>query len=120
MLSESILLSFLGAVAGLLLAQGLTRALLTFLGGSDAIQFHLPLDLDRRIFLFTGSLACLTCLLFGLVPALRVSAASPISSMRGSRTSTSTRERHGLRRILVIGASCRSDFVYAELGTPFR
>lgn len=102
MLSESVLLSFLGAVAGLALAKGLTRSLLTFLGGSDAIQFHLPLDLDRRIFLFTGSLACLTCLLFGLVPALRASAASPISSMRGSRTSTSTRERHGLRRILVI------------------
>jgi hypothetical protein len=51
---------------------------------------------------FTGALAVLTCLLFGLLPALRATYISPVAAMRaGGRSVTAGRERFSLRRALV-------------------
>src|ERR1051326_9047144 len=64
LMTESLLLSGIGAVAGILLAQGLTRALVAFL----STQFRsvtLDLGLDWRVLGFTAAVAILTCLLFG-------------------------------------------------------
>lgn len=102
MLWESVLLSFAGAFVGMFLAQVLTRVLVNFLRGSGNSNLELPPGIDWHVFAFTGLLACLTCLLFGFVPALRASASTPANAMRGSRTSTATRERNGLRRALVV------------------
>ena len=45
----------------------------------------------------------MTCLLFGLMPAIRVTGTAPGAAMKaGSRGSTDTRERFGLRRALVV------------------
>ena len=52
---------------------------------------------------FTAALAILTCLLFGLAPALRSTRRSPGEVLKaGSRGMTAGRERFGLRRILVV------------------
>jgi predicted permease len=52
---------------------------------------------------FTAAVAVLTCILFGLAPALRATKSSPASAMRASgRGLTANRERFGLRRILVV------------------
>ncbi len=51
---------------------------------------------------FTAALAVLTCVLFGLLPALRATYMSPASAMRaGGRSVTAGRERFSLRRALV-------------------
>ena len=43
--------------------------------------------------------AVLTCLVFGLVPALRATGTAPAAAMKaGSRGATDTRERFGMRR----------------------
>jgi predicted permease len=52
---------------------------------------------------FTAAVAVGTCLLFGLLPALRATRIAPASAMRaGGRGLTAGRERFGLRRALVV------------------
>src|SRR5215217_1484437 len=63
----------------------------------------LEVALDWRVLMFTASVAILTCILFGLTPALRVTRIAPGLVMRaGSRTLTASRERFSLRRALVV------------------
>src|SRR5262249_50403719 len=51
-----------------------------------------------------GALAIATCVIFGLTPAIRATATEPGAAMKaGSRGSTDSRERFGLRRSLVVG-----------------
>jgi predicted permease len=55
------------------------------------------------VFTFTAALALATCLLFGLLPALRATAQAPGAAMKaGSRGTTDSRERFGVRRALVV------------------
>jgi predicted permease len=102
LLSESLLIAALGAVCGAVLAQWLSRFLVNFLT-SDNAPIFVHLALDWRIFAFTAALAVATCLVFGLMPAMRVTGTAPGAAMKaGSRGSSDTRERFGLRRTLVV------------------
>jgi putative ABC transport system permease protein len=102
LLAESLLIAVIGAGCGALLAQWLSRFLIDFLT-TDSNPTFVALTLDWRIFAFTAALAAVTCLIFGLIPAIRATGASPGAAMKaGSRGSTDTRERFGLRRALVV------------------
>ncbi len=102
LLAESLLLALAGAALGVLLAQVLTRSLVSFLNTAENPLF-LGLTLDWQVLGFTAALAMLTCLLFGLMPALRATHLSPSSVMHsGGRTMTAGRERFSLRRGLVV------------------
>ena len=101
LLSESLLLAVLGTVLGVGLAQVLSRTLIAFLSTPDNPVF-VGLSLDLRMLGFTAAMAIGTCLLFGLLPALRATRIAPAAAMRaGGRGMTAGRERHGLRRALV-------------------
>ena len=101
LLSESLLLAVLGTVLGVGLAQVLSRTLIAFLSTPDNPVF-VGLHLDLRMLGFTAAMAIGTCLLFGLLPALRATRIAPAAAMRaGGRGMTAGRERHGLRRALV-------------------
>ena len=67
---ESLLLSAGGAVLGLALALWTDRLLLAFLP-PDTTSLKLSTTPDLRILLFTGAVALLTGIIFGLVPALQ-------------------------------------------------
>lgn len=102
LLAESMLLAAFGCILGGLLAQALSRYLIVSFGNSEESPF-LNLSLDWRIFGFMVALAVLSCLLFGLVPALRATRNSPAAAMKADgRGITSTRERFGLQRVLVV------------------
>ena len=102
MLAESLLIAAIGAALGAAIAQWLSRFLVEFLN-TDGNQVFVALALDWRIFAFTATLAVATCLIFGLMPALRATGTAPGLAIRaGSRGSTDTRERFGLRRALVV------------------
>ena len=102
LLAESLLIAAIGAAAGAALAQSLSRFLVDFLTTSNNRVF-VALALDWRIFAFTAALAVLTCLIFGLVPAIRATGAAPGAVMKaGSRGTTDTRARFGMRRALVV------------------
>jgi predicted permease len=99
--TESLLLAGLGAALGLLIAQVAGRALVSFLTTADQ-PIVLTLGFDRNLFLFTSGLAMLTCLLFGVAPALKATSASPASAMAGGRGTAQYAERHRVRRALVV------------------
>ncbi len=102
LLAESLLLAVAGALAGAVLASFLSRYLVSFLTTKDSPLF-VELGADWRVFGFMAGLAILTCVLFGLTPALRASRAVPASAMRASgRGLTADRGKFGLRRMLVI------------------
>jgi predicted permease len=101
LLAESLILAAVGAALGIGLAQVLSRGLISFIGTSRDPLF-VGLGIDWRLLGFTAALAMLTCLLFGLVPALRATYMSPASAMRaGGRTMSAGPERFSLRRGLV-------------------
>ncbi|HEV3201761.1 MAG TPA: ABC transporter permease [Bryobacteraceae bacterium] len=102
LLAESLLLSLAGTALGALVAQTLSRGLVAFLSSPDDPVF-VGLGLDLRVLVFTASVAVGTCLLFGLLPALRATRIAPASAMRaGGRGLTAGRERFGVRRVLVV------------------
>jgi predicted permease len=102
LLSEGLLLAAWGAIFGIVLAEIFSRSLIRFLTSErDAIQ--LDLSLDWRVLLFTGFIAVLTCLIFGLVPAFRSSRAAPGAVLKsGGRGTTMGRERFSFQRWLVV------------------
>jgi predicted permease len=90
-------------MAGFGLARVLSRALVTLLA-SDGTPLYLALATNWRVLGFTTALAIGTCVLFGLVPALRATRTSPEVVMRAhGRGLTASRERFTLRRALVVG-----------------
>jgi predicted permease len=100
-LVESLLLAISGAALGVLLAQELSRALIAFLSTPNNPLF-VDLKTDWPILGFTALLAVTTCILFGLMPALRATRLPPATVMRaGGRGTSAGRERFGLRRALV-------------------
>jgi putative ABC transport system permease protein len=102
LLSESMLLAVAGTILGALIAQALSRGLVAFLSSPNDPVF-VGLGLDARVLGFTAAVAVGTCLLFGLLPALRATRISPASAMRaGGRGLTPGSGRFGLRRALVV------------------
>ena len=101
-MAESLLLAGLGAAAGAWLAQWLSQSLVAFLGaGGD--QLFVDLRLDWRVLAFTVGLAALTCVIFGLTPALRATRTAPAAMMRATGPGlTEGRDRLSLRRVLVV------------------
>jgi putative ABC transport system permease protein len=94
MLAESLLLAGIGAIAAIFIARELSSFLVTYMNTS------VDLVPDGRVLLFTTGLAILTCVLFGLGPALRAGRAAPESALRsGARGLTAS--RFGWRRALV-------------------
>jgi predicted permease len=102
LLVESLALTIIGAALGGFLAQFLSGYLATFLSTGDNPVF-IDLALDWRVLSFTAGVTVLTCLLFGLTPALRATRTHPASAMKAAgRGLTADRQRFGLRRALVI------------------
>jgi putative ABC transport system permease protein len=96
-LGESLLLSIAGALAGVALAQTLSRELVAYL------NISLDFKLDWRLFAFLLGISLLTCLLFGLAAALRASRTPPGAAMKaGGHGMTASRGRLGFRGALVV------------------
>ena len=81
LLVESLVLSFAGGVLGILVAVGLTRALLSFVP-AEGNPLLIRAEPDLRILTFTLSLTVLTGIVFGLLPALRASRPDPWTTLK--------------------------------------
>lgn len=102
LLMESLILTLSGAAIGGFLAHFLSRYLVSFLSTGDNPLF-IELAPDWRVLAFTAGLAILTCILFGLTPALRATQTHPATAMKSAgRGLTADRQRFGLRRVLVV------------------
>lgn len=101
MLTESVVLSCCGALAGLVLAVFGTR-MLAHLSGF-AIPLLGSVHVDGKALAFTATFALLTGLFFGLVPALHASDKTLYGSLKdATRGSTQGRSRAWVRNALVV------------------
>ena len=101
LMSESLLLSLLGAAGGLLFAVWGSRLLVRFLSKQGS-ELQLDTAPDLRVLAFTMGVAVLTGLLFGLAPALRATRVSPNNVLKEHARGVAA-GRFGLGRVLVTG-----------------
>jgi putative ABC transport system permease protein len=102
LLSESLLMAVGGALAGSFIAWTLSAWLINFLTTPQSNLF-VDLSLDWRVLAYTTALACVTTMLFGLMPALKATKTPPGEALKsGGRGMTASREKFGLRRVLVV------------------
>jgi putative ABC transport system permease protein len=102
LLTESVLLSLIGGVLGLLLANW-TKDLLWSLMPPDLGTEGVPVALDSRVLLFTLLLAVVSGLVFGLVPALQASKPELVGALKGTGVSAAQRPSvFNFRRWLVV------------------
>jgi predicted permease len=93
LLTESVLLAFLGAAAGLLFARWATTVLVS-----------LNLAIDGHVLVFTTALATMTGLLFGIAPAWRATQTDPQTILKaGGRGIADGRGQRRTGRALVVG-----------------
>ena len=102
LLAESLLLAVIGTAVGAVLAQLLSRVLVAFLS-TQQTRIFVELTPDWRVLGFAAGLAILTCILFGLTPAIQASRTEPgIALKAAGRGATAGRERFMVRRALVV------------------
>jgi predicted permease len=103
MVVESLLVAAAGAAAAVPIAVFSARALVGFLGTPEN-PVSLPVSADWRLVAFVAAATAATAVLFGLIPALRISLVDPLAATRQtSRGLTVDRHRARLRRALVAG-----------------
>jgi len=100
LLTESILLSLLGGVLGVLLAKWGTAAAIAAV--PQTVPRSEEIGLDLRVLLFTLSISLLTGIVFGLLPAIRTARTDISERLKDSgRTISSSRSR--MQSALVMG-----------------
>lgn len=104
LLTESVMLSALGGAIGWLVAWGAVRALRASPPPDGALPITLDFSMDTRVLLFTFTLAVLTGVLFGLVPALRASRPQLVPALKdqGSGANDRLRKFNGRNTLVVV------------------
>ena len=100
LLTESLLLSLLGAGLGLMLATWGTRIIESIASRMNPAFSNITID--TRTLLFTLMACVLTGFVFGLVPALHLSKPNLAESLREGRVSGGSATRNRLRGMLVM------------------
>jgi predicted permease len=114
LVTESVALALTGALAGVLVAYGLTRAL-TLLAPPGIPRID-DVGVDVRIVAAAGLVATLVGILFGLAPALSLTGRDLVTRMRGVRVTGRHGRLHGglvvaqlvLTTVLLVGAGLLS------------
>jgi putative ABC transport system permease protein len=101
MLTESLLLSFVGGIAGLALAFAFHRGLLALVANRIPVPRLEQVALDLPVLAFTFALAVGTGLLFGLIPALLAAASANDALREGGRHGASPRSRRALGALVI-------------------
>jgi putative ABC transport system permease protein len=101
MLTESILLSAIGGVTGLVLSIWLTDLLMSMLPeGAPRLG---QIGIDYRVLMFALGVSALTGILFGIVPALQASKLDVTSALKEGGRSGEGHRRTSARSLLLIG-----------------
>ena len=100
LLTESVLLSLIGGLLGLLLAFVVTRLLRLI--GPDTLPRLGEIRVDGRVLAFTFFVAVLTGIVFGLAPALRASRVDLNGVLKDGGRSSVGKGHHRLRSLFVV------------------
>jgi len=117
LLIESLVLSLLAAACGLIISSWIKTSVMNFVTGSLG-EIHFNMTLDLRVLLFTLGAAVATTLLFGFLPALRVSRVNPATYLQSARLQGVSRARLG--KVLVVTQVALSLFLVAGTGLLVR
>jgi len=121
MLTESFTLAFIGGISGLILAFGMTKALV-ILASTDAfgqISRLSTIDIDFRVLGFGLLISCITGMLFGLGPAFQLSRPDLADCLKeGGRGGLSHRGR--LRNLLMVSEVTLSVILLVGAGLLVR
>jgi predicted permease len=100
LLSESLLLSILGGLAGLALLPWATRFLMTLSAG--ILPATIEVEPDARVLLFTSAVALFSTLLFGVLPAWQTASKNAVLFLSSGGRASVTRFRQRAGRSLVV------------------
>jgi putative ABC transport system permease protein len=120
LLTEALMLSFTGAVAGVALANSLVKLIVNWLP-----QFSFPheaaIDINLPVLFFSVGLALLTGIVFGISPALQ-SARPDIAQVMQANTRKTTTGVHGRRThsVLIAGQIALTLLLLAGAGVAMR
>jgi len=123
LLTESLLLSMIGAALGALVAYVGATGLAAFFSSNSYQPLRLDLEPNWLVLLFAGGVAVLTAIGFGLAPALRGAGANVATELKGNTASTTghrTGHRLGLGNWLVVMQVALSMVVLAGAGLLLR
>lgn len=104
MLTESVVLSCLGGLAGLVLAYAGTKILLA-MAFPEATNLPIRANPSPVVLAFAFALSLITGLIFGIAPAWITSHSDPADALRGSNRSTSDRSGWVQRSLVVLQAA---------------
>src|SRR3954470_3168983 len=93
--TESVMLSAIGGALGFALAAIAQRAITSY--AASAIPLFAVVQTDRTVLFFAVALSLVAPIIFGVVPALRISRSEQVTERSGS----GSRENRGLRNLLV-------------------
>ncbi len=107
-LCESLLLASAGALLGAIFAGVLSQILIWFLS-TDGNPLTIVIKTDWKLFAFTGIVAVLACVIFGLVPAWRGCMVEPLAALKGGgRGLIGRRDGMVIQRALVVSQTAVS------------
>ncbi|MEO7359933.1 MAG: ABC transporter permease, partial [Gemmatimonadaceae bacterium] len=116
LLTETLLLTATGAIAGMFFAIWSSGVLVRLLSpAQNPVGLHVPID--TRVLLFTTAVAIVTGLLFGLAPAWRATRIDPQEAMRANaRGIVSGQSRFSAGKALVVGQVALSLLLVVSAG----
>jgi putative ABC transport system permease protein len=102
LLAESLVLSILGTIAGLAIAMWGLRALLVLIPEAAPLPRMESIRIDTAVFLFALGLTFFTTLLFGLLPALRLSRVDLLDALKQGTSRTGVGGNRRMRQTLMV------------------
>jgi len=119
LLTESLLLTSIGAAIGLALSWAATRYLVV--SGASVLPAGFPIEMDWRVFLFTIMISAFAAVAVGLSPALQLSRTDVRSALsEEGRGSSAGRNRKHLANILVVAQIALSMVLLVGTGLLVR
>jgi predicted permease len=119
LLTESLVIAFLGGLCGWLLAIWGIDAI-SALAASRIPRLH-EISLDTRVVLFTSFATLLTAVIFGLAPAWQISRVNPNEALKeGGRSNSGSARQRRLRGTLVIAEVALSLILLVGAGLLLR
>ena len=101
LLTESLQLSLIGSILGILLAPVCIKLLIAWFVPASATSLPIDISINQRVVLLTLGIGLLTGLIFGLVPALHASRTDLLLAMKEESPAVQ-RRRFGVRNLFVM------------------
>jgi putative ABC transport system permease protein len=119
LLTESVLLSLIGGALGVLFAFGATRTIVSLMP-----EFYVPnesrVTINIPVLGFSAGISVLTGILFGLVPALRLSRPDVADALKAGRSTGFESDGGRSRHVLVIAEVALSVVLLVSAGLTIR